>query len=102
MSKINKKNDQATVVPGADLVAGIVLDFRKELTDLIKDGCKKIRIDLGNVGMIDSSGIGVLISAQNSLKKINGTLSVFNISPDILKMFKIMRLDKHFEVAEKG
>jgi anti-sigma B factor antagonist len=101
MSQIVKSGESATVVPASDIVAGEVQSFRAELLGLINENVAQIVVDLGSVEMIDSSGIGVFISAQNSLRKIGGGLKVVNVSADILKMFKIMRLDKHFEVSGK-
>ncbi|OGV55578.1 MAG: hypothetical protein A2017_14570 [Lentisphaerae bacterium GWF2_44_16] len=101
MSKIEKKGNEATVIPQADVVAAEVQNFRTELLNLVNNGIFQIKVDLEKVEMIDSSGIGVFISAQNSLKKQNGSLKVVNVSADILKMFRIMRLDKHFEVTGK-
>ncbi len=102
MSKIDKKDKEATVIPEADIVASEVQNFRSELLSLINDKVEQITVDLNNVEIIDSSGIGVFISTQNSLKKLNGALKVVNVSNDILKMLKIMRLDKHFEVSGKN
>ena len=101
MSEIKRDGDFALVLPASDIVAGEVQAFRSELLALLSENAVKITVDLSNVGMIDSSGIGVFISAQNSLKKAGGALNVVNVSADILKMFKIMRLDKHFEVSGK-
>ena len=102
MSKVAKKDKAALITPEKDIVAGEVQNFRQELLALINEKFEKIEVDLDKVEMIDSSGIGVFISTQNSLKKINGSLKVINVSADILKMFKIMRLDKHFEVEGKN
>jgi anti-sigma B factor antagonist len=101
MSEITQGEGQTTVLPSADIVAGEVKNFRAELLKILEDGSKNITVDLSEVQMIDSSGIGVFISAQNSLKKNGGALKLVNVSSDIAKMFKIMRLDKHFEVNEK-
>ena len=51
--------------------------------------------------MIHSSGLGVFISAQISLKKAGVGLKLVNFSDYFLKMFRIMRLDKHFDVSGK-
>jgi anti-anti-sigma factor len=48
--------------------------------------------------VVDSSGIGLLIATHNSLKTKGGSLRVANASPDILNLFKAMRLDRHFTV----
>ena len=103
MSQINKISaDEAVICPDNDIAAGEVQNFRTELLNLLSDNIKKLTVDLARVEMIDSSGIGVFISTQNSLKKNSGVLKVTNISADILKMFKTMRLDKHFEVTGRN
>jgi anti-anti-sigma regulatory factor len=49
--------------------------------------------------MVDSAGIGLLISAHNSLKKAGGELAVINASCDILALFQAMRIHQHFSVT---
>ena len=56
-------------------------------------------VDINDVGMIDSVGLGVLIATHNSLQKNDGVLNVINASENIYKLFKVMRLDRHFKVA---
>lgn len=101
MGEKRRDGDSVVLLPDSDIVAGEVQSFRGELLALVGEGVSKVTVDLGKVEMIDSSGIGVFISAQNSLKKAGGGLKVVNVSDDILKMFRIMRLDKHFEVSGK-
>jgi anti-anti-sigma regulatory factor len=49
--------------------------------------------------MVDSSGIGLLISAFNSLRKVGGHLAVIHASADILALFQSMRMHQHFSVS---
>jgi anti-anti-sigma regulatory factor len=49
--------------------------------------------------MVDSAGIGLLISAHNSLKKAGGELTVIQVSKDILDLFRTMRIHQHFSVS---
>ena len=49
--------------------------------------------------MVDSAGIGLLISAHNSLKKAGGELAVIHASSDILALFRTMRIHQHFSVS---
>jgi anti-anti-sigma factor len=55
-------------------------------------------VDLEEVKMIDSSGLGVLIAAHNSLQKLGARLELLNVSDDIRKLLQNMRLDKHFTI----
>jgi anti-anti-sigma factor len=49
--------------------------------------------------MVDSSGIGLLISAYNSLRKTGGSLVVIHASADILELFQTMRMHQHFSIS---
>ena len=61
---------------------------------------EELTLDLKQVKMIDSVGLGVIIAAHNSLRGIGGKLTVKNVSNDIYRLFKTMRLDQHFEVTK--
>jgi len=98
MREIKRIGDRATVRPGGDLVASMVQEFKKELRSLLEEEPVEIAIDLADVDMIDSVGLGVLIATHNSISKIGGKLTVMNASENIYGLLKTMRLDKHFGV----
>ena len=82
----------------ADLTAASVNGVKSEILGQMDDGLNAVELDLAKVEMVDSTGISLLISIQNSLKKKSGSLSLMNTSEDIMHMFKLMRLDKYFQV----
>lgn len=98
MSDIIKQDNITILRPNQDVIASVVQEFREELRELVSGGISEIVIDLEGVEMVDSMGLGVIISTHNSLKKIGGKLTVTNVSVDIYKLFQAMRLDQHFEV----
>ncbi len=87
-----------TVKPGIDIVASVAKDFRKKQMELIEDGITELTIDLTGTKMIDSVGIGVLITLHNTINQLDGKLIIINASKNIFRLFKTMRLDKHFEI----
>jgi anti-anti-sigma factor len=88
-----------TVAPAVNIVASNVSEMRTTMKGLIAEGCSAIIMDLKGVGFVDSTGIGLLIAAHNSLSKSGGNLSVINASKDIFDLFKAMRLDRHFSIT---
>ena len=99
MSYIERKDGIIVVRPGVDIVASQCAALKEEMLQIIRDGEKKFIIDLQDTQMIDSSGIGLLISTQNSLKDNDGEgIELINISDDIHKLFTAMRLDQHFKM----
>ena len=99
MSEVIRAEGSVTVIPDGDIVADKVGALREELSLIVEDSSTLV-LDLRSVTMIDSSGIGVLISTQNKLKSKGGEMRIINTATDIYKMFVIMRLDKHFEISE--
>lgn len=101
MDQVQSSNDRAVITPSKDIVANTVQDLRAELFEVIQSGEKHVVVDLQHVEIVDSTGLGVLISAQNSVQEQGGGLTVINVSDDILRLFKIMRLDQHFVVQAR-
>ena len=50
---------------------------------MVDEGVRDLVVDLADVNMVDSSGIGLLISAHNSLRKLGGQLALIHASADL-------------------
>ncbi len=100
MIVVTREENKAVVQPGReDIVAASVPDLRTKLRGIVEDGVRELVIDLTGVQMVDSSGIGLLISAYNSLRKVGGRLAVIHASAEILDLFQTMRMHQHFSVS---
>lgn len=95
---IEKNGDNVVLTLNKDLVASTVNDLRIMLQGVIKEGIKNISVNMTGISVVDSMGIGLLISVQNSLSKMDGKLEILNISTDIMDLFLSMRLDQHFSI----
>jgi anti-anti-sigma factor len=94
------QNDSRAVIrPETDVVAASVADLRSRMRDLIGAGVRDLIVDLSAGQMVDSAGLGLLISAHNSLRKAGGHISVVHASPDIYELFRTMRIHQHFSVS---
>jgi len=89
----------ATLRPEDDLVSPRLPALRDKLREMVASGIIHVTIDLTATQMVDSAGIGLLISTHNSLKKAGGELSVIHASKDILDLFRTMRIHQHFAVS---
>ena len=100
MSLIERKSGVVNLKPGIDLVASQCAALKQEFLELINGGEKKIVIDLSETEMIDSSGIGLLISIRNSLVNSGGgEIELTHLSDDLLQLFRVMKLDNHFKIS---
>ena len=76
--------------------AGIIYD---ETDALIDDRCTGIVVDLGNVMVLTSAGIGALVRMHKRINERKGKLAVCSLSDELLELFKLTRMDKLFVVA---
>jgi anti-anti-sigma factor len=100
MIVLTREDDKAVIRPtGEDIVASSVPEFRSRMRGAVDEGVRQLVVDLANVRMVDSMGIGLLISAHNSLRKLGGRLAVVHASREILDLFQTMRMHQHFSVS---
>jgi anti-sigma B factor antagonist len=85
---IEKKLYQNTVVP-----------FQKRMVSLIDAGKKKLVVNLSEVEVMNSSGLGVLILTWDRLSKEGGRLVIAGLCPMMEELFQRMRLDLLFTLA---
>jgi len=98
MSKIEKEETSAVFMPQVDITASTEKNLRLLLKDLLAGGIVTLTVDLTGVKMVDSVGIGLLISVHNSLRKVGGSLMLINVSKDLVDLFANMRLNQHFTI----
>jgi len=72
--------------------------LKEELVSLIEGGCKNVIVDLQGVGFIDSSGLGVLVSALRRARERDGAVRIVCTRDNVLKIFRITGLDKVFPI----
>lgn len=74
------------------LTALDVPSLQPALKKAIVDGAREVVFDLGRTVSLDSTGIGLLIATNNSLASSQGSVRLINVSPDILRLLRSMRL----------
>jgi len=74
--------------------------FRKHMVGLIESGSFDFIIDFQQCQFLDSTGLGVLIGIYRKCMESNGSLILTRMNADVLKVFKLTRLDRIFEIRE--
>lgn len=72
--------------------------LRDGLTALIESGSKAVLVDLTDVAFLDSTGLGVLVSARNAAVEAGSALPIACDDGRILKLFKITGLEQVFDI----
>jgi anti-sigma B factor antagonist len=80
---------------------GAALDSTKEtINDLLDYGESRQLLDLQEVPMIDSSGIGLLVRYLTAAKQRGGSMKLLNPSKFALQTLKLVRVVNLFEIFE--
>ncbi len=73
---------------------------RNAVRDILKNGGKKIILNLGDVNYIDSSGIGELVSSFTSVTNQGGQLKLLHLTKKIHELLAITKLLTVFQVFD--
>ena len=92
------ENDIAILEPAGKIMGGPDATLLHErLHEHIDNGVKKIVIDLSGVDWVNSTGLGILISALTTMKNNGGELKLANVTEKIQSLLTITKLVTVFE-----
>jgi anti-sigma B factor antagonist len=74
--------------------------LREKVKSLLGEGKKNILLNLGNVTLIDSSGLGALVAAYSSAKSGGASLRLCNLGSRSNELLQITKLYTVFEVSD--
>lgn len=105
MSDITISERQAGDVTVLDLEGKVTIGegsvaLRSAIRRLLGEGKKKILLNLGKVGYIDSSGIGELVSSFTAVNKEGGSLKLLNLTQKIQDLLAITKLLTVFDTFD--
>lgn len=100
----NIRTELAEGVLVAHVECGKITDFEKEglLSDIhagTKDFGWRLVLNLAQVELVGSSGLGLFVSLRKEAEAHKGRLVICNISPEIMGSLKVTKLDKLFRFA---
>ncbi len=81
---------------GGELDALSSPELRPTLEALVHSPGRNITVDLSNLKLIDSSGLGALISLYKQARANGSTVSFVGVANQPLVVFKLLRLDRAF------
>lgn len=89
-----EQTEPTVVVLSGDVLGGAdALEFTRTISDLIRDGARTVVVDLAQVELMNSSGLGMLVSASGALRSAGGSMSIASASEKIQGLFRMTRLD---------
>ncbi|MGI8468717.1 MAG: STAS domain-containing protein [Pyrinomonadaceae bacterium] len=105
MAELNISERQAGDVTILDMSGKITIGegsvaLRTTIRRLLGEGKKKILLNLGGVGYVDSSGIGELVSSFTAVNKEGGQLKLLNLTQKIQDLLAITKLLTVFDTFD--
>jgi anti-sigma B factor antagonist len=73
-------------------------EFKERTTRVIETGAKCVIIDLAGVSFLDSTGLGVLVSALKRIRAARAELLLVVTDYDIERLFELSGLDGTFRI----
>ena len=97
----NHEVDGVTVVAldGRIVLGEETSSLRETVKNLLADGKKKLVLDLKNVSLIDSAGLGTLVSVRHSANSRGTSLRLCNLGTRTNELLQVTRLVTVFEVS---
>ena len=107
--------DQAAIAAEAQKLLDLMMSWGKNNVKLLQymgwsksefdakmeEGYEHFLLNLDNVKIIDSCGVGLIIVANNVTSSRSCGLYLSNIKPFIVKIFEIMRISKHLAIYDQ-
>lgn len=94
----NQAGDLCEMVLAGEVDVYTAPNLKQELVSRIEGGCSNVIVDLEGVAFIDSSGLGVLVSALRRARERDGSVRIVCTRDSVLKIFRITGLDKVFPI----
>ncbi len=94
--KITLLEFSGKIMGGPD--AGVLND---KLHELLDQNQTRLVADLGEVDWMNSSGLGILIQALNTMRNNGGDLKLANVTERIKNLLMITKLTRIFEIFDK-
>lgn len=85
-----------------DLNVRTAPSLRRALDALVRDGCRRIVLNMADVAYVDSTAMGVMFSTLRRMREQGGLLSLINVSTDVLRSLRRARLVDLVPVSVAG
>jgi anti-sigma B factor antagonist len=93
-------NDVALVTVNGDITKGAELALKDKINSLLNEGYRKLLIDLGGVGAVDSGGLGQLAAIKATVARQGGDVKLLRITRRLNDLLVVTRLLTVFQTFD--
>jgi anti-sigma B factor antagonist len=98
--KLKEKDGVAVCYVSGEVNLSTAAELKKVFKKIVEKKTRKVLLELGGVGYIDSSGLATLIDLAKNLKAFQGIVFMANLSPKVSSIFSITKLDRVFKIFD--
>jgi anti-sigma B factor antagonist len=74
-------------------------EIKPDIDALVAEKRLKVAVDLAELALIDSSGVGAIVSLFKRLRMIGGDVKIAALRGQPKEIFRILRLEKAFDLV---
>jgi anti-sigma B factor antagonist len=90
----SQTDEEATLRIVGELDAVTTRDLRPMIDALLAERCRRVVVDASELRLIDSCGVGGLVSLYKKVKEYGGEVTVRGLSSQPAAILKLLRLDQ--------
>ena len=95
---IHNNHGVTVVMVSGEMDTGNSTQLGEELDHLLAEGSRKLVIDLGKVGFMNSSGLATLVRYYKLARSNCGDIALAALQPPVRQVFQLSRLDRVFDL----
>ncbi|QDP39156.1 STAS domain-containing protein [Radiobacillus deserti] len=99
--KVTQEKNKSVVKLSGEIDAYTAPDLKDTLLPLATSEGTTVEVDLENVSYMDSTGLGVFVSALKATKEVGSQLALVRLQDRVLRLFKITGLIDIMDIEQK-
>ncbi len=98
-SSIQRGADQTTLRVEGELDALSAPTLRPDIDTIANENPKLVVVDLSHLRMIDSSGVGAIVSLYKRMRASGAEFKLEGLNGQPLAIFRVLKLDRVFQIG---
>ena len=96
--EVQRLNHETRLIIRGSLDINNASVLAEEIDRILASKPSKVAVDLASLDLIDSSGVGALVKLYKGVRGIGGEVSISGARDQPLAIFKLLRMDKVFNL----
>ena len=93
-------NIDSSISLPTNVLGGVeAVEFSNKVRTAAESGVKKLVVDMSNVEVMNSSGLGMLVAALSTMRKFGGAITFVSVPDKVMTLLKMTHLDSVFDIS---